>query len=132
MSMQKNRRISPRPIIGSILVAASVVFTVAVSVLFLGLHGANHTASTTSTTHTPSVSPYLPTIQTPGAGVAHIVVDPRTGQAHGTVTPPAARASQASGPCREICATAHQSPDNTINATPGNPDVSNVGRRADQ
>jgi len=128
-TLQHHRGIT-RATLGTVL-AAGLIIVVAVGALLLTLNRTNHT-QTTPTTHTLTASPYLPTIQTHGAGAAHLVVDPRTGQAHGTVTPPAARASQASGPCREICATAHQSPDNAINATPGNPDVSNVGRRADQ
>jgi len=127
-TLQHHRR-TTRPTLRTVL-AAGLIIVVAVGALLLTLNRTNHT-QTTPTGHTQTPSAYLSTIQTHGAGVAHIVVDPRTGQAHGTVTPPAARASQAGGPCREVCATADRSPENTINATPGNTDVSNVGRRAD-
>ena len=85
-TLQHHRRIS-RPTPGTVLPIAALIIIVAIGAVLLTLNSANHT-HTTPTTHTQTPSPYLPTIQTHDAGVAHIVVDPRTGQAHGTVTPP--------------------------------------------
>lgn len=84
-TLQYHRRIS-RPAPGTLLASAALIIIVAIGAVFLTLNSAKHT-DTTPTTHTQTPSPYLPTIQT-HAGAAHIVVNPRTGQAHGTVTPP--------------------------------------------
>jgi hypothetical protein len=77
-----------RPTTRTVLAAASVIIAITVGAVLLTLTGANHTQPTTTVAHTQTTSPYLPTIHIPGAGTAHIVLDPRTGQAHGTVTPP--------------------------------------------
>jgi hypothetical protein len=89
MSTPQNNSLIHTPRLANVLAAAGVIIAVAVSALFLTLNGgANHTAFPTSTPHTQTMSsPYLPTIHIPGAGVAHLVADPETGQAHGTVTP---------------------------------------------
>lgn len=87
MSTPQQNRPMHHPWLGNVLTAAGVIIAVAVSALFLTLNSANHTARPTSTPHTQTTSPYLPTIHIPGAGVAHLVLDPETGQAHGTVTP---------------------------------------------
>lgn len=98
-TLQHHRRIT-RPTLRTVL-AAGLIIVVAVGALLLTLNRTNHT-QTAPTTHTQTPSPYLPTIQTHGAGIAHVVVDPRTGQAHGTVAPPT-RGSEPSGPCMETC-----------------------------
>jgi hypothetical protein len=88
MSTPQNNSLIHTPRLANVLAAAGVIIAVAVSALFLTLNGANHTALRTSAPQTQTMSsPYLPAIHIPGAGVAHLVVDPETDQAHGTVTP---------------------------------------------
>jgi hypothetical protein len=91
-----------RPTTRTVLAAAGVTIAVAVGAVLLTLTDANHTQSPTTATHTQTTSPYLPTIQIPGAGLAHIVIDPRTGQAHGTVALPT-RGTRPSASCLEAC-----------------------------
>lgn len=83
MSTLQDNRLTRRLTAGKILIAAGVIIAIAISAAFLTLSHANHTPSSAAT-HTQQ---YLPTIQYPGGGVAHIVIDPETGQAHGTVSP---------------------------------------------
>ncbi len=106
-TLQDHGRTSRRTL-ETVLAAASLIIVVAVGAFFLTLNHPNQPSTTP--THTQTPSPYLPTIQIPGAGLAHIIVDPHTGQAHGTVTPPI-RGTQPSGPT--------------------NAAVSNLGHRAD-
>lgn len=82
-TLQHHRR-TTRATPGTVL-RTGLIIVVAVAALLLTFNRTNH--APTPTTHGQTPSPYVPTIQTQGAGVAHIVIDPRTGQAHGTVTP---------------------------------------------
>jgi hypothetical protein len=86
MSTLQDNRPTRRLTAGKILIAAGVIIAIAISAAFLTLSHANHTQPSAAT-HTQQLSQYLPTIQYPGGGVAHIVIDPETGQAHGTVSP---------------------------------------------
>ncbi|MGZ4251367.1 MAG: hypothetical protein ACXVUE_24085 [Solirubrobacteraceae bacterium] len=82
-TLQHHRRIT-RATPGTVL-RAGLIIVVAVAALLLTFNRTSH--APTPTTHSQTPSPYPPAIQTQRAGVAHIVVNPRTGQAHGTVTP---------------------------------------------
>jgi len=137
------------PTLPTIVAASGVVIAIAAGAVALTSNRADHTRPIT-TTHTRTQSPYLPAIHTPGSGEAHIVLDPRTGQAHGTVAPPITTThtrtqsrylpaihTPGSGEAHIVLdprtGQAHGTvtpPTNPTNATPNNPDNSNVGHRA--
>jgi hypothetical protein len=82
--VQSNHRISP-PTLPTIVAAVGVGVGIAIaaSAFVLTSNRADHTQPITR-----AQSPYLPAIHNHGSRQAHIVLDRRTGQAHGTVTPP--------------------------------------------
>lgn len=91
-TLQPERAVAPRPRIAPAiaLVAIAVGIAILVGLLFLGVKGSTRTAAANAQASVRNVTTTLGT----GAGRAHLVINPETGQAHGTVgsqTPPVTR-----------------------------------------